>query len=115
MPELTFEIGAEQAATGELDRIIDNCCDILNAATKIKNAIKTGNIETIREGLKVIEDRIERRSHRIVIGSEPGDVYALLEELEAESESRLAAQAARDAGVDPDYEAAWDAHSAQAA
>ena len=95
----------------ELDGIIDNCVSILNATTKIKNAIKTGDIETIREGLKVINDHVERRSHRIVIGTEPGNVYALLEELEAERECELAKEAAREAGVNPDYEAAWEAHA----
>ena len=105
-----YEISAEQAAKNELDRIIDNCCELLNAATKIKNAITTRDIETIRESLKAIQDRVERRSHRIVIGPEPGDVYALLEELEAERECALAKEAACEAGVDPDHEAAWDAH-----
>jgi hypothetical protein len=107
-PAMQNMIGdAEREAVNQLDGIILECTEILNAAKEIKTAIATRDLEAIRDGLKVFEDHTERQYHRMTVGYEPGKVYAFLVDIEEERET--------DAGIDADYEAAWDAYTSELA
>jgi hypothetical protein len=72
----------KELAMEEVEALISECIEVLDAAGLIKAAIKHGDPKFIREGMNALADHTDSYWHRVVIGNGVGNIREHLQDLE---------------------------------